>query len=396
MKTVKPGIRLKGSGKYVATKSIDSKRYYKEFSTLREAEIWKNKFHPLASKSPVQNKPLPSLSSANEFRNGRDELITVREVWDKYQKGPLKKFSSYSKYKIPKRMERFLPPILSLRICELTPEVISELLTVSEMEADFTYGRQSFKEELKYLSMILNWYKDEKDFTFSIPITKYHRKAIIEKRATKRKHLPIEDVVRFIDKLPEELAIMAKLQFLFALRIGEVCALTVETVNFNRKLIFIRQAVTWVKDSPSLKPSTKTGDEAELKMTPDVELLLRRMDSLRPSGCRYFFHHKGRMPRYRPIIEAYNRALKEIGVDDVSGSHFLRHSAATISRKSGGIDAAQAILRHKSATMAQHYAKLDLNEKALEVVIHAERIFLEASRATIATNKTGEVEILQG
>lgn len=384
MKTVKPGIRQKENGRYVATKSIDAKRYYKEFNTLREAEIWKNKFHPLANKNPAPHRPLHS-SSANEFVNGRDQMITVREVYERYLKGPMQTFASYSRYKIPKRMERFLPPIFSLRLCELTPEVITDLISVSEASINPTYGRQSFREELKYLKAMLNWYRSEKDFTFAVPITKYHYRSSVEAKISRRKYLPVEDVARFIGHLPEELAIMAKLQFLYALRIGEVCALTTDTVDFNRKTIQIRQTVTWLKDSPRLKASTKTGDEAQLKMTPEIELLLSRMDAKRPSGCKYFFHHNGKAPRYRPIIKAYNEALGAIGIKDITGSHFLRHSAATLSRKSGGIDAAQAILRHKSATMAQHYAKLDLNEKASEVVIHAEKAFLEASRATIAT-----------
>jgi integrase len=385
MKTVKPGIRLKSNGNYIATKSIDGKRYYKEFSTLREAEIWKNKFHPLANKSPAPNRPHPTLSSANEFVNGRDQNVTVREVYEKYLKGPLKTFCSYSRYKIPKRMERFLPPIFSLRMCELTPDVITDLLAVSEASVDPTYGRQSFKEELKYLKAILNWYRNEKDFTFNVPITKYHYKSFNRVVAAKRKHLPVEDVVRFIANLEENLAIMATLQFLYALRIGEVCALSTDTVNLGMGTIHIRQTITWLKDRPVLKETTKTEDEATLKMTPEVIALVSRLDAKRPSGCRFFFHQNGKMPRYRPIVDAYNAALDAIGIKDVRGSHFLRHSAATLSRKSGGIDAAQAILRHKSATMAQHYAKLDLNEKASEVVIHAEKVFLEASRATNAT-----------
>lgn len=386
MKTVKPGIRQKNSGTYIATKSIDSKRYYKEFKTMREAEIWKNKFHPMVNQSPELKRISPIQSSGNDFSNGRDELITMRDVYEKYLKGPLKKFGVYSQYKIPKRMERFLPPIFSVRMAELTPEVISELLMYAESNASKTYGRMNFHEELKYLKAMLNWYKSEKDFTFSIPITKYHYKnSVIQQKEIKRKYLSLDEVVAFMDKLPMDLRAMAEIQFTYALRIAEVCALTTDTVDFERKRIYIRQAMTWLKDVPKLKPSTKTGDEAELKMTEEVESNLRAVNKKRPSSCRYFFHHDGGLPRYRPIVDAYNKALEEAGIKDVSGTHFLRHSAATLSRKLGGIDAAQAMLRHKSSVMAEHYAKLDFSEKASEVVIHAERAFIEARRATNAT-----------
>src|SRR5690606_3650426 len=137
MKTIKPGIRLKENGRYVATKSIDGKRYYKEFKTLREAEFWKNRINPLVNSSRNQRRIYPT-PSADEVSNGRDEIITVREVYEKYLKGPLKKLGTYSQYKIPKRMERFLPPVFSVRMAELTPEVVSELLMFAESNATKT------------------------------------------------------------------------------------------------------------------------------------------------------------------------------------------------------------------------------------------------------------------
>lgn len=386
MKTVKPGIRRKPNGKFVATKSIDGQRHYKEFNTLREAEIWKNKFHPLAHKEVTQKFISPTRSSANEFVNGRDESITVKEVYEKYLKGPLKSLGKYQQYYKPNRMNRFLAPIFSVRMADLTPEVIAELLNQATMDADTTYGRIDFREELKDFKTILNWYRNEKDFTFILPITKYHYKiSEVRPRQKKKKDLSPEDLVKFIDNLPDLYRPLATLQFTYGLRIGEVCALTTDTVNFKERKIYIRQALVWLKDVPSLKRETKTEDEAELRMTDTAELILRELEKKRPSGCRFIFNLDGKMLRYRPLYEAYKKALLDSGITGISGTHFIRHSAATISRKFGGIDAAQALLRHKSSKMAEHYARLDVGEKSSEVVIHAEKVFLEARRATIAT-----------
>jgi integrase len=87
------------------------------------------------------------------------------------------------------------------------------------------------------------------------------------------------------------------------------------------------------------------------------------------------------------ILNEFNRALKEAGLP-YSGTHIVRHTMATITRKNHGLDAAQAILRHTTARMSEEYARLDVNEKVSNVVIKAEELFKTAatkshSRASI-------------
>lgn len=394
MKTVRPGIRLKGSGKYVATKSIDGQRHYKEFKTMREAELWKNKFHPVAHKVVAQSFTSPALSSGNDFANGRDKMITVKEVYEKYLSGPAKSLGTYLAYSRPLKMNRFLPPIFTVKMADLDPEVITNLLDFHLLNVSKGSRRENFKEELKHLAAILNWYREEKDFTFVVPITKHHQKVTVskEKEETK-KHIPLESLIKFIDHLPGEmLKSLATIQYLYGLRIAEVCALTTDCVDFTNKKIHLKKSLTWVKGVPALKKTTKTEDEAELKMTEEAEFIFRSLEATRPKGCKHFFHDNGELPRYRPIFDAYNKALKDAGITEVTGTHFIRHSAATISRKHGGIDASQALLRHKSSAMSEHYAKLDINEKASEVVIFAEKAFVEA-RATNATKREKSLNV---
>lgn len=396
MKTVKPGIRLKPNGKYVATKSIDGQRYYKEAATLREAESWKNKFHPLVNKTPSPSQLVvsPTPSSANEFSNGRDKFITVKEVFEKYLDGPLKSLGDYTQYKLPLRMKRFLTPIFAVRMAALNPEVITALLENAKLGASKTYGRSSFNEELKYLSSILNWYKGEHDFTFNLPITKYHKRiGTISQKDDGRKHLKVDELVAFIDALPWPLSFLATIEFLYGLRINETCALTTDTVKLKAREVHIKHSISWVKDVPAFKTSTKTKDYAIFKMTEEVYDGFTRLHQELPYGCKFYFHHNGGLPRYRTICDTFNETLRKIGVTDVSGTHFLRHTAAMISRKFGGIDASQAILRHASSRMSEHYAKLDVKEKSTEVIIHAEKLFLEARRATNATKSQDAQQI---
>jgi integrase len=390
MKTVKPGIRLKPSGKYVATKSIDGKRHYKEFNSLREAEIWKNKFHPLASPQPSMKFNIPA---ASDQSNGKDKSIKFREVYERYVNGKMKSLSPYTQYKKKKRLDRFLPPLFGLRMCEITPEVITALLEKAKLGASDKFERANFSEELKGLKSIFNWYK-ECDFTFQSPVMGYHFDVgKIRDIERKKKDMNKEQVIAFINHLSEPFQSMAIIQFCLALRVGEVAALNTSTVSFKERTVTISETIVWLKTVPLPKRSTKTKDVTTLSMNDEMVNRLRTLDIQRPKGCKHFFHRDGKIMRYEWILEAYNNALKEAGLHDFSGTHFLRHTMGTIARRSSGLDAAQAILRHTTSRMSEHYARLDVNEKASKVVIEAGDLFLK-SRATNATSEKEKLESL--
>jgi integrase len=65
--------------------------------------------------------------------------------------------------------------------------------------------------------------------------------------------------------------------------------------------------------------------------------------------------------------QAVTRACKKAGVDRWY-PHQLRHTAATEIRKEFGLDAARAVLGHKSVLITDEYAELDI-EKAKEVAM---------------------------
>ena len=57
---------------------------------------------------------------------------------------------------------------------------------------------------------------------------------------------------------------------------------------------------------------------------------------------------------YRQITYQYERALKRAGIKTVSGTHFLRHSAANIVRENSlSLDLAQAMTGHKSRRLVE-------------------------------------------
>jgi integrase len=394
-----PGIKKKKNGKFLATKSIKGERHYKEFPTLREAAQWKQNFHPLLNKEGEDKKKKPTPTSPNHiletikknnkasgndlnddlYFNGRNKNLTVEDVANLYCKGRIKLLGRRAQYQMKNRLDAFLPPLYSVRLCELTSEVITEHLEQEKLKLELKGGssrRCSFNEELKHLRAVLNWYREEKDSTFSVPITKYHKKiSEIRKPKKKEKVLPPEKVFQFLENLSEPFYSLALVQYVYALRIGEAAAIAVENVDFVDKKIRISEAIEYLGgQEPLLRDSTKTGVNAELVLVPDVEERLRALNLGRPKGCRYFFHNRGKILSYDMISKQYEIALRKAGIKGITGTHFLRFSMATLTRKMKGLDASQAILRHKSITMSQHYAGVD-PAKANEVVVDFQAYF---------------------
>lgn len=381
MKTVSVGIRQKENGKFLATKSINGKRFYEEFERLPDAKKWRKDFHPLLSVSSRKNKLIPTTSDQS---NGKDKFINLGEVVEKYQKEFLRSLESSTQYKKIQRLERFTPNLVSVPMCVMNPEIIINHLDAMKLILEPNSRRCNFDKELKDLASIFNWYKDNKDRSFVSPITKIHYKlGKISEVPDKIKDMDMEEFSLFISKLPEMYRSMSIIMLLWCLRIGEAAALTDSAIHFKRKETSIHNVIVWLKGKPSLKKGTKTGIDAKMPITELIADEIKKLQKNRPKGCSYLFHHKGKPLRYDMILKAFNRALVEAELP-YSGTHIIRHTMATITRKNMGLDAAQAILRHTTARMSEEYARLDVDEKVSNVVIQASDLFKKSQiRASI-------------
>jgi integrase len=386
MITVKgyPGIRKKPSGNYLVTKSIGGERFHKEFKTLREASKWKNEFHPLLSPA-VSSKLVPTASAQS---NGKDKSINFGEVVEKYRKGFMLSLEPYTQYKKEGRMSKFFGPLIGVPMCVMGPEVITNHLADLKLLVDNKSRRCNFDKELKDLASVFTWYRETYDFTFVNPVLKIHFKlGKIREVPEKKKDMDIDEFVLFAGELRPMFRSMAILMLLWAARVGEAAAITDDAVNFHKREVWLNKVIVWIRGRPDPKKGTKTGVDAVIRMTDMAYEELRKLERSRPKGCKYFFQYKGRPLRYGMILNEFNRALKEVGLP-YTGTHIIRHTMATITRKNLGLDAAQAILRHTTARMSEEYARLDVNEKVSKVVIQAEELFRAAAtksqaRATI-------------
>lgn len=93
-------------------------------------------------------------------------------------------------------------------------------------------------------------------------------------------------------------------------------------------------------------------------MTDSIYKVLSERIKTIPKNCTFIFNKKGDPLNYRRIQYNYDKALKMCGLGDkYSGTHFMRHSMASITRNlTGSIDYTQAVTGHKDIRYVQHYA----------------------------------------
>lgn len=382
MKTTSKGIRQKENGKFIATKYINGKRHYAEFESEREAKKWKKDFHPLLS--PQRLKPR-NISTVSDQSNGKDKSIMFGEVLEDYQKEFLRSLTAYTQYKKMQRLSKFAPNLVDIPMCSMSPALITDHLDRIKHFIGPESRRCNYDKELKDISSIFNWYKENKDFTFVNPVTKTHfRLGTLKEVPMKSRDMDMEEFVIFASHLRPMFRSMAIVMLLWALRVGEAAALSDDVVNFKKKEAWILNVIVWLRGRPDPKKGTKTGADAKMPITDIIEVELLKLKSERPKGCKYFFHHKGKLLRYDMILKEFNRALSEAELP-YSGTHVIRHTMATITRKNLGLDAAQAILRHTTARMSEEYAKLDVDERVSNVVIQASDLFKRSQKT--ATNR---------
>ena len=381
----KPGIRVKENGKFIATKSIGGIRTTKEFSNPTDAWAWKE--NKSTTDIKVNGKD-PTLSGQGEGRN----VIFFRDVYAQYLIEGMVELDDYTAIKKKRRMEKFLPNLMSVKLSEINGRVILRHVQDMKLLVDEKSKRCNFTKELKDLSRILNWYDEEVE-PFHNPIRRKHFAAGKIKEAPKKnRNLPPEALPLAGVHMLKVVRLVTVMQFLLGSRVGEVCAINDRTVDFRSGLIDLSETIQWRDSVPHHRFGTKTDNPNVKEMTPLMRAILLDLKSERPRGCKYFFQFRGKPLRYNLILEELNNALKLAGYGEFSGTHALRYAMSTFARKEEGLDVAQAMLAHSDARMTEGYAKLDVNKKVTGVVIKAEERFFKGGLATTMQPSCNQID----
>jgi integrase len=367
------------NGRYLAIKYINGKEFSKKFSNLKDAVNWRAIFHPSIQERVIENKLQESLVNFVQTKtgaklNGEDLGFYFRDIWKLYQEIYLPSIEKSSQvHRLSKA--NFYRPLLNFKMVEMTASLLDRFMSEHKEEAiKLKSKRFSFKDDLKCLKALLNWYRENYDALFVCPILKRHHHAgLIRKSPVKNKKMKASELIEFFKELPPFWRDFAETQFYMGARVSEVAGLQVESVDLKEEEICIKHVAVWnyeTKKFDYLKEYPKNGEVSFASMNDRLKEIMVRRLALAKSG--FVFHNEGSAFSYRQIQYEYNKALKKAGFEKIySSTHIMRHSMGTLTRRvTGSLDMAQAVTRHKDIQVAQQYAGLptEANRKAVNDV----------------------------
>ena len=221
--------------------------------------------------------------------------------------------------------------------------------------------RHNFNKDLGCLKSLLNWYRENYDAMFTVPILKRHlNMGVIQKSPPRRlEKMTPRQVKLFLDSFDDPFwRDFAELHFFMAGRAQEVGGLQWGSVDFERRILRVEDVSVWGrydKNFAELKEVPKNGEQRVVSLNKRmVEILKRRREKKSTRPCRFkrpstgegldfVFEIKGQPVSYRSIQYRYNKALKSASLyPKFSSTHILRKAMANIVRQELGLDAAQA------------------------------------------------------
>ena len=226
--------------------------------------------------------------------------------------------------------------------------------------------RKNFKEELKLLSTILNWYRNYIDFEFLSPVVKRHRDKCIYKTNKPRRPdyfarpKEIRVWLKELRKSPNPVyGNLALFMVLTGVRVGEACGLLWSEVDFEKKFARIIRITSWDKITrePYLVEATKTDGSTRLVILPRVLIKMLRVMKKEALNEIVFSDIKGGFLKYTTTQARFSSAFKKLDLP-WRGTHICRHTYATVAlMATKDLSAVQASLGHQDQRVTQKYAK---------------------------------------
>lgn len=355
------------TGKFYTVLTFRGKKFSKTMKTLDEIIKWRREFHPEAPEFEIQ------INQSRKDWNGVKQY-TFWDAWEKYKE---KKFPELERSSINIKLARakFFDGLMNVKMIYIDPDFLDEYIKqkVEVIRKTMKANRYSLKQEIKELSTVFNWYKENMDFKFTNPVVRSRHNAlgVLRQKKSKSKKMKPREIIKFLEELRKETVSyprfddplfhdLAMVQFYIAGRIQEAAAIMISAIDFEDKILTIDAAFSWAYSSKKFDYSkgTKTKKERFCYIVDTMqEIFERRMLTL-PKGCELIFHHRGEPLNYTDIYKAYNRALKRAGLlEKFSGTHILRHGMAKAARDElQSLDGAQAVTGHACQKQAEAYA----------------------------------------
>lgn len=357
----------KETGKYRALR-----RVVKDGISRKEQAMFDNIDDAKSFRSGVIGKPV---SSGNNFHlnhsDDENEGLTFKALVERWKKFHFLKLeeSSQQHYEIRLPHLEFLH---KYAVDKISTSLIDGLIAHWVRSCPKHGRRQTFEKELDLLKVILNFYRKRIDPSYPVPVIQEHYEAAdVAKKAIKDVQcLTAEELGKFLSDLrsrPNGLFYtMALSQFCLGLRVGELCGMNWDAINLERGIVQIEQVVVW--DHSTWKATLKSrpkNKKARVLVMPELLVQeFKRLKADRDPGVALVFHLGGTPLNRQTIAKAYKRALQRIGVGHVSGTHFVRKTAATLANEiTGDFHAVSGLLDHSSPEITVRYVAQTSNQK---------------------------------
>lgn len=328
-------------------------RVSKYFNALDEARKWKE-----SQEASVEMEGQGSLN----LKSSTYTLQNLVEEWRKYTRPPRLKDSTWQTY--AKDIEH-LKPLHNVEVDQLSANDIDQWLRIlTDPSYPKTRARRSFVREVKVLGVVLRWYKEYKNPSYSVPILKRHRKDACYQEKTLKEHkaLTAIELEQFLQKLQDRQSpiyyYLASFQALTGVRIGEACGLQWDCVDLIEGWVTIRRIVWWEyrNKKPNLREGTKTDKLRRIRLCDRLIELVKEWKIKCGAISPMVFHRKGELMRYPAIQNAYNQAFEKLGLPFRS-THILRHTFATLFvSQTQNREALRSLLGHQTFAMTEKYA----------------------------------------
>jgi len=214
-------------------------------------------------------------------------------------------------------------------------------------------GGVTIAQDLSYLASALDWGRHTKRFDVDPEVARDARRSLkhrkLDTRSQSRERLPTQDELDALYSLWDEnqrqlipMTILVQFALVSAMRLGEICRIRIEDVDFDKKTVLIRQR----KD-----PKRKASNDQVVPLVSDALPMIQKQKGNRQQGRIFPFDAKS-------VSTAFTRGCKALGVKDLR-FHDLRH-AATVQLFRMGLDIPRVamITGHKSWENLRRYTNL--------------------------------------
>jgi integrase len=159
---------------------------------------------------------------------------------------------------------------------------------------------------------------------------------------------PTSEEVETMLGAPGWLGLAIALGALAGLRMGEVRALEVRDVDFDRHRILVRRAMS---EEASLTP--KSGHEREIPLAAGLEARLRDAVKDKLPRARIVLDDRGQTPQRQHVLHSLKRFLARNGLPERSFRHYF---ISELMNNGAGAEAVRVLAGHSKLEMTQRYA----------------------------------------